>query len=187
MRKIVSALAAGTLLLAGAADGAVLCQKRSGAVLVRAACKKKETVLDLSQFGALGPKGDKGDTGDAGSTGAPGTARAYGHVLANGTVDGNYANAGIVGARTTPTYFCIKLDPSIDAAKAMAVVSVEETNLNNLANGGNSDLKVARFVGASSICTQGNELTVATASFDFNAGALNSAGIGPFPFYIVVP
>ena len=40
----------------GSASAAVLCQKRSGAVVVRDACKKKETPLDLSQFGAAGPK-----------------------------------------------------------------------------------------------------------------------------------
>ena len=37
--------------LASAADAAVLCQKKSGAVVVREpACKKRETALDLSQF-----------------------------------------------------------------------------------------------------------------------------------------
>jgi hypothetical protein len=180
MRNIVTMVTAAGFL-AVAADAAVLCQKRSGAVFARAACRKKEKALDLSQFGALGPKGDKGDAG------APGTGRAYGHILLNGTLDADYASAGIVGVRTTPTYFCIKLDPSIDAASAMAVVSVEETNVNNLANGADSDLKVARFMGPTSICTQGNELTVVTASFNFTAGALVGAGIGPAPFYIVVP
>jgi hypothetical protein len=43
--------------------GDVLCQKRSGVVVVRAACKKKEAVLDLAQFRVVGPKGDKGDPG----------------------------------------------------------------------------------------------------------------------------
>lgn len=46
---------------AGRAD--VLCTKKSGAVVRRTACKKKEAALDLSQFGALGPKGDPGDPG----------------------------------------------------------------------------------------------------------------------------
>jgi len=47
----------------------VICSKKSGALVVRAACKKKETVVNLSDFGALGPKGDKGDTGDPGMPG----------------------------------------------------------------------------------------------------------------------
>jgi len=37
------------------AHGATLCQKRSGAVVVRDACKKKETPLDLAQFGPPAP------------------------------------------------------------------------------------------------------------------------------------
>jgi len=45
------------------AGAEVLCQKRSGVVVVRTACKKKEVALDLAQFGAVGPKGDPGDTG----------------------------------------------------------------------------------------------------------------------------
>ena len=33
------------------ADAAVLCKKRSGIVLIRDACKKKESVVDLSELG----------------------------------------------------------------------------------------------------------------------------------------
>ena len=54
------------------AGAAVLCQKKSGVVVVRdTSCKKKEAPLDLTQFGAVGPKGDKGDKGDQGDPGAP--------------------------------------------------------------------------------------------------------------------
>src|SRR5262249_57762979 len=59
------------------ASGAVLCQKKSGAVVVRATCRKKEVALDLAQFGAVGsagapgPKGDPGPPG-VGSPGVPG-------------------------------------------------------------------------------------------------------------------
>ncbi|MFN8545085.1 MAG: SUMF1/EgtB/PvdO family nonheme iron enzyme [Candidatus Binatia bacterium] len=42
-------------VLAASADAAVLCQKRSGAVFVRTDCKKKETAIDLTQFGAAPP------------------------------------------------------------------------------------------------------------------------------------
>ena len=56
---------AGALLLAvtvplpGAA--AILCQKKSGVVVVRpTSCQKKEVALDLSQFGAVGPAGPAG-------------------------------------------------------------------------------------------------------------------------------
>ena len=37
-----------------ACPGAVLCQRKSGAIFAREACKKKETAVDLTQFGVLG-------------------------------------------------------------------------------------------------------------------------------------
>src|SRR5215471_17072267 len=66
---------------------AVFCEKKSGAVVVRDACKKKETAVNLADFGAVGPKGDAGSPGTPGAPGAAGAAVAYAHVLADGTVD----------------------------------------------------------------------------------------------------
>ena len=64
MRWTVAAVAALGMTWTAQADAAVLCKKKSGVVVVRdEACKKKETALDLAQFGALGPKGDKGEPG----------------------------------------------------------------------------------------------------------------------------
>ena len=55
---ISSALAASLLVGMGTpASAAVLCKSRSGVIVVREACKKKEAPLDLSQFGAVGPAG----------------------------------------------------------------------------------------------------------------------------------
>ena len=51
MRTSVILLAA---LMASPCPGAVLCQKKSGAIFAREACKKKETAVDLTQFGVLG-------------------------------------------------------------------------------------------------------------------------------------
>lgn len=53
------------VLAAGTADAApVLCQRKNGALVVReASCRKKETPVDLSRFGAIGPKGDPGPPG----------------------------------------------------------------------------------------------------------------------------
>lgn len=51
------------LAIAIPANADVICRKNSGAMFVRATCKKKETPVDLSAFGALGPKGDQGDPG----------------------------------------------------------------------------------------------------------------------------
>lgn len=55
-----------TVALAAPTWAAVLCQKRSGVIAVREACKKKETPLDLAQFGAVGPTGAEGPGGPAG-------------------------------------------------------------------------------------------------------------------------
>ncbi len=41
----------------------VLCEKRSGVVVVREACKRKEQPLDIAQFGAVGPQGEPGPPG----------------------------------------------------------------------------------------------------------------------------
>jgi len=97
MRRNVWLAAAVTWALSVvAAQAAVFCEKKSGAVAIRSACNKKETQVDLASFGALGPKGDKGD---AGTNGTPGAAIAYAHVLANGTVDApnskNVTNANV--------------------------------------------------------------------------------------------
>ena len=51
MRTSVILLAA---LMASPCPGAVLCQRKSGAIFAREACKKKETAVDLTQFGVLG-------------------------------------------------------------------------------------------------------------------------------------
>src|SRR5262245_47790097 len=48
-------------------SAAVLCVNKKGVVIRRdTECKRKEQGLQLSDFGALGPKGDKGDKGDPG-------------------------------------------------------------------------------------------------------------------------
>jgi hypothetical protein len=56
----------------------LLCQKRSGAVFVRDACKRKEKPLALAELGAVGPKGDKGEPGNAGAQGPAGVLNAFG-------------------------------------------------------------------------------------------------------------
>jgi hypothetical protein len=68
---VATALAAATssTTWVPSAHAAVLCQKRSGVVVVRTACKKKETPLDLAQFGAVGPTGPIGPKGDQGPAG----------------------------------------------------------------------------------------------------------------------
>ena len=80
MKRIRSiAIAASALaLVTGGADAAV-CVKKSGVVVVRDACKKKESPMDLAQFvGAQGPAGANGATGSPGAPGTPGGPGAKG-------------------------------------------------------------------------------------------------------------
>ena len=78
------------------AHAVILCQKKTGVIVGREACKKKETQISLSGLGVgpsgppgpAGPTGDAGPmgaTGPAGEAGASGTAWAWAYVLANGT------------------------------------------------------------------------------------------------------
>lgn len=62
MRAIAAGvLVTSSLLSAAPAAALVLCVKKSGVVVQRAECKRKEKPLDLGQFVIVGPKGDKGD------------------------------------------------------------------------------------------------------------------------------
>ncbi len=63
---------ASVALAVTAARADVLCKRRNGAVVVRTACKKKETALDLAQFGVVGPTGATGPQGASGPAGPPG-------------------------------------------------------------------------------------------------------------------
>jgi hypothetical protein len=69
MGRMVGLVLGLALVATWTADAAVICQKKSGALLVRpTACKKKETAVNLADFGAVGPKGDPGDPGTAGAS-----------------------------------------------------------------------------------------------------------------------
>jgi hypothetical protein len=81
MRTLVLLLV-GVLATSAAAD--VVCQKKKGAIVLRASCKKRETTVTLP---IDAPKGPPGDAGSA----APAPVRV---VEANGTPVGVYADPG---------------------------------------------------------------------------------------------
>jgi hypothetical protein len=64
--------------LVPAAHADFFCKSKKGSVKVRAACKSKETQLDLAAFGAAGPPGANGTNGTNGTNGADGQLRIYG-------------------------------------------------------------------------------------------------------------
>jgi len=61
------------------ANADVLCREPSGSVVVRGACRKAETQLNMAALGLAGspgPKGEKGERGPRGQQGRPGDAGA---------------------------------------------------------------------------------------------------------------
>ena len=51
--RVTTGIVGGLLLATIDVRAEVFCKRRSGAVVVRDACKKKETAIDLAQFGAV--------------------------------------------------------------------------------------------------------------------------------------
>jgi hypothetical protein len=109
-------------LVPAAASAAALCQKKSGAVVIRPdACRKKETAVDLSQFGATGPKGDKGDPGDPGPAGG---ARLRAHVDSD-PVEFVFKDGFATVTNPEKGTYCLTPSTPIDTAQNPAVVSVD--------------------------------------------------------------
>jgi hypothetical protein len=69
-----------------AAPAAVLCTKKSGVVVMREACKPRETALDPAALGLQGAKGDQGDPGNQGPPGAQGPGAQFAIVAADATI-----------------------------------------------------------------------------------------------------
>ena len=72
VRRLIVSIAAGAALAAPPMAEAVLCQKRSGVLVVREACKRKERVADPVALGLQGPPGLQGLQGPQGPQGTPG-------------------------------------------------------------------------------------------------------------------
>ena len=97
MKKILLAILA-TLILAPAAEASYLCASPSGAVKLRAECRKSETQIDPDELGFRGSKGDtgeKGDTGDQGPIGPQGVEGPQGAT-------GGQGPAGPAGPQGAP-------------------------------------------------------------------------------------
>jgi hypothetical protein len=106
--RSTTALAVASLLtMVASAHAAVLCAKKSGAVLVRATkCNKKETAVDPTALGLIGPKGEKGDKGDQGEPGPLVVAENWHEVGAPGEPA---FESGAANAR--PNWICSSPDP----------------------------------------------------------------------------
>lgn len=105
---VVALIVIGTLAPAEADAAPVICKKRSGAMVVRdPACKRKETAVDLTQFGAIGPKGDQGEPGPLLTT-----------LPSGATIRGAYGYAGHKTTGYSPTHplpfpFALPAEPTL--------------------------------------------------------------------------
>jgi hypothetical protein len=120
------ALTAGALS-ATSVDAATVCKKKSGVMIIRDACKAKETAVNLADFGAMGPMGPAGAPG---APGAPGTDGAAGSARAWAVVDNSgptISSSKLITAVASPIAgtYCLTPDPSIDATTAATMVTVE--------------------------------------------------------------
>jgi hypothetical protein len=125
----VLAVTAGALS-ATSVDAAKVCKKKSGVMIIRDACKAKETAVNLADFGAVGPMGPAGADGADGAPGTPGQTgqtgsgvRAWAVVDNGGTILSQQLIASISHPQTG--VYCITPDASIDASTAVTMISVE--------------------------------------------------------------
>ena len=117
----------GVALAAGPALGDVICKKKSGAMFIRAACKPKETAVNLASFGAVGPQGAQGAQGPQGPQGfqgPPGLSATALWAVVNG--DGSLARGSHVASTSQPfgtgTYEVI-FDQDVSACSFLATLS----------------------------------------------------------------
>ena len=108
--------------------------------------------------------------------------RAYAHILANGKVDESVGSKGVVGSRISGSTMCVKLDPAIDALRA--VPSVTPDIGGNFSAGPNGNIAYVAVISGG--CTGSNEVHVYTGSY--GAGQNGGTPVGaPGPFYLLVP
>ncbi|HEV7734568.1 MAG TPA: hypothetical protein VGR62_20510 [Candidatus Binatia bacterium] len=142
MRRNLIVVIVVAVAVASSVDASVLCQRRSGALFVRDACKKKEVAVNASALGLVGPAGDAGTPGTPGTPGAPGEARAY--ACSDVSFDGTLVAAcvgrpsknvvSIIANPLAENVTCFVLDPSIDAASSIAVASFADAGITSSVN-----------------------------------------------------
>jgi hypothetical protein len=87
----VAVLVASSTPLPIPAQAAVLCAKKSGGVVVREVCRKKETPLTELGVSVQGAQGAQGPAGPPGAAGAPGTSVFAEEIPSGTTVTGVWA------------------------------------------------------------------------------------------------
>jgi hypothetical protein len=149
MKRLLAVAAALSVAGAAATPAAVLCRKKSGAVFARATCKKKETALNLEEFGAVGPKGDTGAPGTPGAHGTPGAPGMRG-APGVGPLTTCPPDSVLVGTTCVDTYEASvwQIPPSNTAL--VAKVQAGTATFADLTGGGATQLAPAATCGGSS-------------------------------------
>lgn len=159
-------------------DGSITAKDLSKALRAQLARAGKQ-----GPAGAPGVQGAAGAAGATGAPGAPGLVRAFAHVAPDGSLDQSRDSRGIVSSRRDGSYTCVKLDPSIDAARAVPAVTPDLTvNFSFSAPGAIGWVAV----NTSSGCTGANEIRVAMGTY----GATVNSGVpvvAPGAFFLLVP
>lgn len=153
-------------------------QLKKGAVTKAKINKKTLTQLKGNQGpqGPQGPHGPQGPKGDTGAQGVPGSARAYGQVVINGS--GNYALApgttkGVVGLTQGGggnSAACIQLVSSIDASTATVIATP-----NRRSGSSNDDNTTAFEAYPLAFCSGTNDVEVVTSLVNAPGGNVKSA------------
>lgn len=108
-RSIVVVILLAGLSLGRPAHGAVVCRTKKGVLVIRDTCRKKETGVNLADFGAVGPPGPLLDTLPSGRT-QKGTYGVFG--VSSGAND--FATSSVtfqLPLAFTPTVFIVAGDP----------------------------------------------------------------------------
>lgn len=108
--SVIALLAIGGLVMGSAASASVLCAKKNGVVVLRAAaCNKKEAPMDPVALGLQGPQGIQGVQGIQGPAG-PGAQTAV--VTASGAV---IAQSGslVIAPLSGPGYYSVRASTDI--------------------------------------------------------------------------
>ena len=95
-RLVAAALVVGVATAAGPAGASILCKTKQGGLVVRDACKKKESPVDPAQLGLQGPRGAQGLQGPQGPPGSAGLVGPGGSGLR--AVDSTGQEVGLVTA-----------------------------------------------------------------------------------------
>jgi hypothetical protein len=158
------------LTIAMPAGAAVVCQKKSGAMFVRDACKKKETVVDLSQFGAAGPTGPTGGAGaDATALWAvvklDGTLVRGSHVTSTQRLEPQFITTGVGPTAIGDGAYEVIFDRDVTQCAYVATLGVSDAE-EVLGRGGAS--VAARFLETNGVFVQTYDAAAADHDIGFH-------------------